>query len=75
MNRLQGEEKLSPRPSFYAENRRITLAMTILRQRDGLEQPRAFEHTVQRNNTEDEDNRESHDHDRVDLEPRRLISV
>jgi hypothetical protein len=31
--------------------------------------------TVQRNNAEDEDDRQSHDHNRVDLEARGLISV
>ena len=32
-------------------------------------------HTVQSNNAEDEDNRQCHDNDRVDLEAGRLIGV
>jgi hypothetical protein len=36
---------------------------------------RAFRHTVECNDTEDEHNGQGHDHDRVNLEAGRLISV
>jgi hypothetical protein len=31
--------------------------------------------TMERNNAEDEDNRQGHNHDRINLEPRGLVSV
>jgi hypothetical protein len=34
-----------------------------------------LKHTVKRNDAENEDNGQGHDHDRVDLKPRRLIGV
>jgi hypothetical protein len=76
----QGDEQDSEKnkllgPSFYAENRRMTLAMTTSCQKDGRWQWHQVKHTVQRNDTEDEDDGQSHDHDRIDLEPRGLISV
>jgi hypothetical protein len=46
----------------------LSLDVTELEARDDV-------HTVQSDNAKDEDDRQCHDHDRVNLEPRGLIGV
>ena len=72
-NRSKWEEWVTGRMA-YAENRRMTLAMTVDCQ-TGENGDLKNEHTVQSNNAEDEDHGQGHDHNGVDLQSRRLISV
>jgi hypothetical protein len=69
------EEKENGKVGAYAENRRMTLAMTKEMLEAVYRRNRARQRTVESYNAEDEDDGKRHDDDGVDLEPRRLISV